>query len=60
MTEEFKRNEHLPHESVVKIGTMLRTTRIFKRNGGTKKSLYKTDWDVPRMNGDYTMLGRKR
>ena len=55
MMEEFKRNERLPAESVARLGTMLRTARMFKRNGGTKKSLYKTDWDVPRMNGDDTM-----
>ena len=60
MAEEFKRNESLPAESVARLGTMLRTTRTFKRNGGSKRSMYKTDWDVPRMKGDDTMLGRKK
>ena len=60
MTEEFRISEKLPLESVAKIGTMLRTTRTFKRNGGSKRSMYKTDWDVPRMKGDDTMLGRKK
>lgn len=55
MTGDTPRNQPLPVEVIKQVGTMQRTTRMFKRNGGPRKSMYKTMWDVPRMNGDDTM-----